>query len=72
MSICGPLLHSVIHICLAMIITLCNEAEFSLSSNSEMVHVATVNMGFYGAGSISPSLGLEDCVSFLGELEHYI
>lgn len=72
MSICGPLLHSVILICLAMIITLCNEAEFSLSSNSEMMHVATVNMCFYGAGSISPSLGLEDCVSFLDEIEQYI
>lgn len=37
-----------------------------------MMHVATVNMCFYGAGSISLSLGLEDCVSFLDELEQYI
>lgn len=68
----GRLLHSIILICLAMIITLCNEAEFSLSSNSEMMHVTTVNICFYGAGSISLSLGLEDCVSFLDELEQYI
>lgn len=59
----------VILICLAMIITPCNKLAFSLSSNSEMMHAATVSVCFYGTGSVSLSLGLDDCVSFLDELE---
>lgn len=37
-----------------------------------MIHVTMINMCFYGAGSISSSLGLGDCVPSRDELESYI
>ena len=55
-----------------MIITRCNESEYSLSSNSDRRRAATVTMCSYGASSISSSLGLDNGVSIIAALDYYI